>query len=266
MTDVSTDRIWNLLERVDLGSQLAVAEVGSTIYLGETGQDDLDLAGGFIEDPAVTISSQPKSHSIRTQLEGERSRVGDIDIIMHPLRKFASLLMGGNPSIITQAFSPNVVIGYGWIPPIITAIHGAAVSQRAGAAFEGYMTQQMERWRGERGQKNVSRPELVEAYGFDTKYAYHAIRLGIQGIEYLRTGKLTLPIPEPERTELMSVRTGGYTEAQAYDWAQAVRAELREVRAYSPLPPRPAVSRVQELVADAYLGAWADHGFLDGVS
>lgn len=266
MTDISTDRIWNLLDRVDLGSQLAVAEVGSTIHLGETGQDDLDLAGVFIEDPAVTISTQPKSHSIRTQLEGERSRVGDIDIIMHPLRKFASLLMGGNPSIITQAFSPNVVIGYGWIPPVIRALHGAAISQRAGAAFEGYMSQQMERWKGERGQKNVSRPELVEAYGFDTKYAYHAIRLGIQGIEYLTTGELTLPIPEPDRSELISLRTGGYTEAQAYDWARAVREDLREARGMELLPRRPAVDRVQELVANVYLETWAEHGLLDGVS
>ncbi len=257
MTAVNTDRIHNLLGRRDLGYRWALAEVGSTIYLGETGQDDLDLAGVFIESPEQTIMHRPQPTSIRTHLEGERSRVGDIDIIMHPLRKFASLLAGGNPSILTQAFSPNVVIGQPWWNNLVKSLHGAAASQKAGTAFEGYMSQQIERLKGERGQKSVSRPELIEAYGFDTKYAYHAIRLGIQGIEYMRTGKLTLPIPEPERSELIAVRTGGYTEAQALDWAKAVRHELRDARANTPLPFRPNLPGVERIVAGAYLSTWS---------
>ena len=53
---------------------------------------------------------------------------------------------------------------------------------------------------GERGQKNVNRPELVEKYGFDTKHAGHMVGLGFQGIEHLETGYITLPMPEDHRS------------------------------------------------------------------
>ena len=54
----------------------------------------------------------------------------------------------------------------------------------------------------------VNRPELIEAHGFDTKYAMHAARLGHQGLELLATVRLTLPLPEPARSEVMAIRLG----------------------------------------------------------
>ena len=36
----------------------------------------------------------------------------------------------------------------------------------------------------------------------------HAVRLGYQGIELLETGRVTLPMPEPERSRVMAVRLG----------------------------------------------------------
>jgi len=51
----------------------------------------------------------------------------------------------------------------------------AIVSKRAGRGYLGYLRGQKERLLGTRGQKRVNRPELVEAHGFDTKYAMHAL-------------------------------------------------------------------------------------------
>ena len=42
---------------------------------------------------------------------------------------------------------------------------------------------------------HTNRPELVAVHGYDTKYAMHALRLGLQGIELLTTGRITLPVP-----------------------------------------------------------------------
>ena len=44
-----------------------------------------------------------------------------------------------------------------------------------------------------------NRPELVERYGYDVKYASHALRVAYQGLEIVRDGCLALPMPEPER-------------------------------------------------------------------
>jgi hypothetical protein len=34
----------------------------------------------------------------------------------------------------------------------------------------------------------------------------HALRLGLQGTEFLTTGRITLPVPEPHRTYLRPIR------------------------------------------------------------
>lgn len=51
----------------------------------------------------------------------------------------------------------------------------------------------------------------------NTKFAMHALRLGLQGIEMMQTRNLVLPIPEPDRSTLMAIRTGklNYNEALA---------------------------------------------------
>jgi hypothetical protein len=73
------------------------------------------------------------------------------------------------------------------------------------------MTAQKERLFGERGQKRVNRPELVEKYGYDTKYAMHVIRLGMQGCEIAVDSKISLPMPEAQREECLKIRTGFYS-------------------------------------------------------
>jgi hypothetical protein len=81
-------------------------------------------------------------------------------------------------------------------------------SRRAGRAYLGYMERQRDRMTGARGQMRVNRPELIAAHGYDTKYAGHVLRLGYQGIEFLETGRLTLPMPSRERSRVLDVRNG----------------------------------------------------------
>ena len=111
-------------------------------------------------------------------------------------------------------------------------------SKRAGQAFLGYMRQQLERWSGKRGQKNVNRPELVDAYGFDTKYAGHAIRLGIQGAQYMEHGVFQVPMHPGDAKLVREVRKGAYTEAQAMNIALMVERRLKQAVADSLLPDR----------------------------
>jgi hypothetical protein len=64
---------------------------------------------------------------------------------------------------------------------------------------------------------HTNRPELVATHGYDTKYAMHALRLGLQGVELLTTGRITLPVPEPDRAYLRSVRRGERSLAEVLD-------------------------------------------------
>jgi len=122
------------------------------------------------------------------------------------------------------------------------------------------MRQQIERWTGQRGQKNVNRPELVAQHGYDTKYAAHAIRLGYQGIEYLETGRITLPIPDDPRELLIAIRKGEYDEASALNEATAVEQRLLLAYDKSKLPRFANLEGVGMWLEENY----GEHFALDG--
>ena len=68
------------------------------------------------------------------------------------------------------------------------------MSRLAASRYLGYLRGQKAAMTGEPG-AHTNRPELVAVHGYDTKYAMHALRLGLQGIELLSTGRITLPVP-----------------------------------------------------------------------
>lgn len=237
-------RVRDLLSRrdVDWLHVLRVAEVGSTahgISTPDTG-DDFDFTVVRIEPFSELVAGSPKRQSmmIRTQPDGHRSRMGDIDLNVYTLRKFAGLARGGNPSILGAIFTSLVHRDRGAVD--FDGLARKVASKRAGSAFLGYMQQQIERWLGVRGQKNVTRPELVEAYGFDTKYAAHVIRLGHQGIEYMRTGRFSMPMRTEIAERIVALRTGGIEEYDALEWAKHTERLLKQAIDEAELPERPA--------------------------
>lgn len=132
----------------------------------------------------------------------------------------------------------------------------ALLSRCAGRGYLGYLGGQKERLLGTRGQKNVNRPELVAAHGFDTKYAMHVARLGYQGLELLERGSVTLPMPEPERSRVMAIRTGERTFDETIAEIDEVQSRLGEALERSTLPAEPDRAAVDHFLLDAYRRAW----------
>lgn len=117
------------------------------------------------------------------------------------------------------------------------------------------------RWRSSssrpsEGKRNVNRPELVEAHGFDTKYAMHAVRLGYQGLELLETGRLTLPMPEPTRSRVMAVRLGERSFDEVLAEIDEVQRRLSTALEQTALPAEPDRAAVDRFLVDTYRQAW----------
>ena len=206
---------------------ILLAEAGSTMHgVGVGAQDDLDLVVVRVEpfEELVTGTSRDQSVMIRTQPEGARSGPGDIDLQCYSLRRYAQLVTAGNPTLLNTLFVPGYFHLHDTFP--LAELRARVDMHRAGRAYLGYMDQQVSKWRDKPG---LGRQDLIDQFGFDTKYAYHAIRLGLQGHEFLTTGRITLPIAEPDRSRLAELRTGGLTEAQALVWANDVEGELSRV-------------------------------------
>lgn len=122
----------------------------------------------------------------------------------------------------------------------------------------GYARQQHERMLGLRGQRNVTRPELVDKYGYDTKYASHIIRLCIQGMELLSCGKLSLPMAEPDAKFLRGIRKGALKLGEVSE----VILDYENKLATCPtmLPAEPDYEFVENWMTDKYMHYWMNDG------
>lgn len=201
--------------------------VGSTA-LGTAidGQDDRDEMGVCVE-PLDYVCGLRKfeQYVYRDQSEGVRSQAGDLDLTIYSLRKFCRLAAQGNPSVLVLLWLPEYMIKTATGEELI-AIREAFISRNSGERFLGYLVSQRKALAGERAKK-VQRPELVEKYGYDTKFAMHALRLGLQGIEYLTEGRISLPIREPDLTKVRAVREGRFSYSEALAEIEETESQLR---------------------------------------
>ena len=203
-------------------STILLVEVGSTAHgTGLPGGEDLDEMGVVVEAPEQVIGLDERGFRTvmqRTQPEGSRSGPGDVDRTLHSLRRFVRLAASGNPSVLMALWAP-----VRHITPAgeeLRALGPAFVGRHIVPRYQGYMRSQGLRLLGLRGGGHGSRgsgrrEELVAAYGYDTKYAMHAARLGFQCVELLTTGAMALPIEGEPADWLRAVRRG---EVPFDDW------------------------------------------------
>jgi hypothetical protein len=233
-------------------------QVGSGLH-GVTveGTDDRDEMGVCIEPANCVIGLQSfEQYQYRTQPEGARSGAGDLDLTIYSLRKWARLAAAGNPTVLLMLFVPeHEIVEVQWPGRELQANADLFVSREAGRRFIGYLDAQRERMLGLRSHR-TNRPELVDVYGFDTKFAYHAVRLGIQGVELLTSGRITLPIPEPERSWLHELRTGGHEKQEALDRIEDLRDQLVRLTDTVDLPDKADYEKLNDWLVSAYTRWW----------
>jgi uncharacterized protein len=234
--------------------------VGSSIHgLELAGTDDRDEMGVCIEPPEYVIGlRQFETWVYRTKPEGVRSEAGDLDLVVHSLRKYARLALKGNPTVLLLLFvEPEQLLVRTELGDELQALAPAFASRLAGKAFLGYLSAQKERLLGERGQKRVKRPELEEAHGYDTKYAMHMLRLGYQGRELMETGRISLPMREDERRRVFAVRKGEVEFNDVLTEIGELERRLEDLLETSPLPAAPDYDRVNAFLLKAHNVFWS---------
>lgn len=232
------------------------------MYGTSLGDADRDEFGIYVEDPEyVTGLAVPEKIVQRTQPDGVRSGPGDLDRQVYGVRKFARLAGAGNPTVLLMLF----------VPPehrIIETPESALllenrdlfISKQAGHRFLGYLDSQRAQMLRLSGSKHTNRPELVEKHGYDTKFAYHALRLGVQGIELMRTGSISLPMRAANREWLLDVRRGKMTFDEVCEALTGLRFGLEFMIGESGLPDGPDWVGINDLCHDLYLSKWRSWG------
>lgn len=95
-------------------------------------------------------------------------------------------------------------------------------------------------------------------HGYDTKFAMHALRLGVQGVEFLTSGRISLPVPEPQLSYLRAVRRGEIELAEVVEAVVKAERRLEALREGSTVPEQPDRVWVDEWLHRTHLAYWAN--------
>jgi hypothetical protein len=241
-----------------VGSAVLGATVGSTcLGVGVDGEDDRDEMWVCLpkREEILGFDTAEWTRVVRDQEEGVKSQPGDVDRVFHSLMKWMRLVVKGNPSVLMPLFiAEEKLLKCDVSGRMLRALVPSIVCRNFYYPFKGYMVSQWERLGGERGQMRVTRPELVGKFGYDTKYAYHVLRLGLQGVELLATGRMTLPMMRRDRELLMNVRLGKYTFKEFEELYLFVKEELDLALKGSNLPERPNMKVIEGVVMEINRG------------
>jgi hypothetical protein len=252
-------------------------QVGSGVHgTSVSGQDDRDEMGLCLEPPQFVTglarvpngTRAPRPSVLFEQYErhtawdrrgglANRSGAGDLDVIIYSARKWARLALAGNPTVLLVLFVPDQeVVFRNEAGAELTSNADRFVSRLAADRFLGYLKAQKAAMTGQTG-AHTNRPELVAVHGYDTKYAMHALRLGLQGIELLTSGRITLPVPDPHRAYLRSIRSGQRPLAEVLDAVTSAQMRLTELRDSPAIPDQPDRGWVDDWLHRSYLNFWA---------
>ena len=251
-------------------------QVGSGVHgTSMTGQDDRDEMGICLEPQRFVTGlarvprgiddsgheiefEQYQRHTVRDKPGGlaNRSGEGDLDVVIYSARKWSRLALAGNPTVLLALFVPDdeVVYRNEVGAELVNNAH-RFVSKLAAERFLGYLRSQKAAMTGEAG-GHTNRPELVAVHGYDTKFAMHALRLGVQGIELLTTGRITLPVPEPDLSYLRAIRTGEVRRDEVVAAVSDAEARLTQLRNDTKLPDEPDRAWVDAWLHRSHLAYW----------
>lgn len=241
----------------EYGREILRCEVGSTLHgTGLPGNEDRDEMGVYLEHPSSVIGMRDANHyAFRTAGGNNPSTPADTDLICYSARRYAELALGGNPSVLLLLHAPeSALVSCDQYGRELRHYKHWFSSKKAGYAFLGYMQQQRQRMTGQRGK--AGRVRVMPDGGVDWKYAMHMLRLGWQGVEFMKTGVITLPVSGPTGDYLRAVRRGDETFEDVIEQAGFLEEQLMLHLATGPLPDEPARAAVEDWLIESHLHAW----------
>ena len=246
-----------------LDAAILRVQVGSEVYgTAIDSSSDHDEMGVFVLSPQNVLGISPTDDKTwRTAAEGARSTSDDFDLSMYSARKYVSLATQGNPSILVALFTPDhqtlTCTQEGLL--LRESAHLFHTKQSA-QRFLGYMTAQFKRMEDSRAGTRAprsNRPELIEKFGYDTKFAAHAVRLGFQGLEFVRSGTMQLPIPDPEGEVLRGIRRGTAAYEEVVNLGEDLTNALKNAIDTADIPSYPDRDRISQMLSDIHFLAWS---------
>jgi len=226
---------------------ILLGRVGSKAYGTDTPESDSDYMGVSIAKLDVYMGLDQWCNDGTKEFKREDD---SFDSVVYELKKFLRLCLNFNPNVIPLL----------WIRPedyIIIEPEGQLLidnrhlfnSKRAYNTFMGYAQGQINRMKvGSTGKLGAKRKELVEKYGYDTKFAYHTIRLLRMVRQFFITHGTQLGVyREHDAEELKDIRNGKWELKKFYDECEDYMEDIKIQKEASDIPDEPDYASVNDL-------------------
>jgi hypothetical protein len=227
--------------------------VGSHVYGLNIPSSDRDIEAIIVEPLQAAMGLQNPFEDLTIETPEE-------DVSYVSLRKWCRLALKGNPNFLLPLFAPaSCVIGGYALGSQLREMRGCFVSRQAGRSHLGYMKNQRHRLlhNAGNGGHGPHRKDLVTKFGYDTKFAMHLLRLGMQGVEFVESGTLTLPMHPNDREFLLEVRAGKHTLDDVLRRADDLETTMKLCMDRSSMPDEPDYQQVEAWMLTVYIRSWA---------
>lgn len=198
------------------------------------------IAGFGTQPPAFGVWSEHHIIDPATQKE--------YDFSIYGIVKYFDLLLGNNPNMVDSLFVPERCV-----------LHATKIGQRIREnrkmflhkgsyhRFKAYAYAQLKKLRGKQQSDNEKRQATIDAHGYDTKHAYHIVRLALECEEILETGDLHL---DQNAAVFAAIRGGEWTLERLEGWFHDKEASLEKAYANSTLRAKPDEEAIKMLLIE----------------
>ena len=225
-------------------------ETGSVAYgcgvqKGDAGGLDLDLVGVAIAPKQMVFphlaghipgfgTPPPTFNHWQQHHVADAERRAEVDATVYGLVRFFELARENNPNIVDVLFTPRRCIRHTTgVWEHVREHRRRFIHKGCYHRFRDYAYSQLSKLRRGTTRASRKRQASIEAHGFDTKFAYHIVRLALECEQLLESGEMVL---DRDGALYRSIRAGEWNEERIVGWFEDKERSLERLYGESALP------------------------------
>jgi len=237
--------------------------MGSEAYGVSSGDSDRDIYGFCVPSKSIVFPhtageiygfgrqkkrfEQFESHHVKDPTAFGGTGV-EYDFSIYNIVKYFSLCMENNPNMIDSMFVPQRCVVYiAKVGHMVRDNRKLFLHKGAWFKFKGYAYSSMKKMFNKEPEEGSKRYEDIKKNKYDTKYAYHVVRLLNEIEEILTEQNLTL---DRNREQLKDIRAGNWSAEQIKKYFETKELELETAYATSTLQHGPDEEAIKKLLLE----------------